>query len=302
MLKNCGPARVRRIGRFLAFVVLGGVAIAQFSFADAKPGVNAIPQSASPGDHPPDGLPGLPPVPKGKSTVEGGLIRDVDPVRDQLTLKVFGGKPMKILFDERTHFYRNGVRTPLRDLRSGEHASVETVLDGTDIFAVSIHMLSDSPEGECQGQVLSFNASDGELTVRAGLSNEPIKLRVPQGTPVVRSGQAAVSSPNGGLSDLIAGALISVKFESGNNGEGTAKQIAILATPGSAFVFSGNIVFLDLHSDVLVLVDPRDNSSYKISFDPGRFPNSHDLREGARVTVTTDFDGSRYVARAIKID
>ena len=36
------------------------------------------------------GLSSLPPIPKGKSTVMGGVIHDVDPVRDQFTLKVFG--------------------------------------------------------------------------------------------------------------------------------------------------------------------------------------------------------------------
>jgi len=104
------------------------------------------------------------------------------------------------------------------------------------------------------------------------------------------------------LSDLIPGTLISVKFESGDNGQGIARQIAVLAIPGSAFIFSGNVVFLDLHSDLLVLVDPRDNSTYKISFDPADFPMSRNLHEGAHVTVTTNFDGTRYVASAIHIN
>ena len=49
------------------------------------------------------------------------------------------------------------LRSPLRDLRPGDHVSVETVLDGTTVFARSIHMLSGSPEGECQGQVMSYD-------------------------------------------------------------------------------------------------------------------------------------------------
>ncbi len=282
--------------------MLASMATAQLSFADAKPEKNVDAHFASIEEISSGGLPALPPAPSGKSTVEGGLIRDVDPVRDQLTLNIFDGKPMKILFDERTHAYRDGVRTSLRDLRRGDRASVETVLDGTNIFALSIHILSRSPEGECQGQVLNYDASNGELTVSAALSHEPIKLRVPAGTEVVRLGQAAASSPSRGLSDLIPGTLISVKFESGDNGQGIARQIAVLAIPGSAFIFSGNVVFLDLHSDLLVLVDPRDNSTYKISFDPADFPMSRNLHEGAHVTVTTNFDGTRYVASAIHIN
>src|SRR5581483_539127 len=101
--------------------------------------------------------PPLPLAPAGRSTVIGGVIRSIDPVLDEMTLSVYGnGKPMKIYFDERTKFFRNGVKTPLDDMRPPDHASVETLLDGDNVFAVSVHMLSNSPQGECQGQVLAF--------------------------------------------------------------------------------------------------------------------------------------------------
>ncbi|QNI33204.1 hypothetical protein H7849_04335 [Alloacidobacterium dinghuense] len=227
----------------------------------------------------------------------GGAIHNVDPVRDQLTLNVSGGKQrVKILFDERTQVYRDGVRVKLGDLRPDDHASIETVLDGTSVFALSIHMLSQSPEGECEGQVLNYDAGSGELTVNDVLSREPVKLRVPAKVAVTREGQAATSSSGTGLAK---GTLISVKFQSDNQGHGIANQIAVLATPGSSFVFSGNVAFLDLHSNLLVVVDPRDEKSYKISFDPARFPASKDLHEGANVSVTASFDGTHYVASAI---
>jgi hypothetical protein len=44
-------------------------------------------------------LPSLQPAPKGKSTILGGEIRNVDPVRDQLTLRVFDQHQLKTLFD-----------------------------------------------------------------------------------------------------------------------------------------------------------------------------------------------------------
>ena len=291
------------MGRILAVVMLSSLATAQLSFANAKSEQKAGTQSVSPSESTAGVLPSLPPMPPGKSTVIGGAIRKVDPVRDQVTLKVYGGRSMKILFDERTQVYRDGLRIPLRDLRPDNHASVETVLDGTNIFALSIHILSRSPEGECQGQVLSYNPGTGELTVSAALSRDPIQLRVPAGTPFVRLGQAASSSATSGPSDLVKGALISVKFVADNEGRGrgVASQIAILATPGSAFVFSGNVSFIDLHSNLLVLVDPRDDKSYTISFDPAVFPVSPNLHEGAHVTVTANFDGVRYVASAITV-
>jgi hypothetical protein len=294
------------MGRFLAVVMISSLAIAQSRFAGAQSEPNEGRQSASNAESVSGGPSALPPMPPGKSTVMGGEIHDVDPVRDQFTLKVFGGQAVKMLYDERTQVYRDGIRTPLRDLRSDDHASVETVLDGTNVFALSIHMLSQSPEGEAQGQVLSYNSGTGELAVSDALSRDPIKLLVPAGTPIVRQGQDAFSDANQGpsdlVSDLVRGTLISVEFKSNNEGRGVASHIAILATPGSAFVFSGNITFLDLHSGLLALVDPRDNKSYQISFDTARYPVSRDLHEGEHITVTANFDGARYVASAIAVN
>lgn len=286
------------MGLFLAFSMLGSVALAQLSFAGTRAGQNGGVQLVSTPESTPGNLSDLPPAPKGKSTVIGGTIHDVDPVRDRLTLKVFGGRSLKILFDERTQVYRDGVKIPLRNLEPAHDASVETVLDGTNVFALSIHILSQSPQGECQGQVLDYNPGTRELTIRDGLSHESIKLHVLQGTAIVRAGQAS-STENLGSSPLVKGTLISAKFTSDKNGRAVASQIAILATPGSAFMFTGNVAFLDLHSNILVVVDPRDDKSYKISFDPALFPMSRDLHVGARVTVTANFNGSGYVASAI---
>src|SRR5207245_8310679 len=47
-------------------------------------------------------LPDLPPVPAGKATLVGGTIERLDRVQDRLTVHVFGGEKMKILFDTRT--------------------------------------------------------------------------------------------------------------------------------------------------------------------------------------------------------
>jgi hypothetical protein len=285
--------------RLIAAVMLSSLPFAQLSFADAKSDQVAARQFASNTDGTSGDLPSLPPAPRGKSTVIGGSIRDVDPVLDRLTLNVAGSDhTMKILFDERTRVYRDGVKTSLRDLRPNDHASVETVLDGTSVFALSIHMLSHSPEGECQGQVLSYNPATGELTVNDILSHEPVKLRVRPGTTVTREGQTNFSGP-ASSSDLVNGTLVSIKFKPDNQGHGIADKLAILATPGAAFVFNGNVAFLDLHSNLLVVTDPRTDTKYSISFDPARFPEAGSLHEGAHVRVTAKFDGSRYVASAI---
>jgi hypothetical protein len=248
------------------------------------------------------GSSGLPSMPNGRSTVIGGAIRGLDRVRNQFTLSVFGGHTLKILFDARTRVYRDGLPGTLRDLQAGDHVSVETVLDGTTVFARSIRGLSAAPEGECQGQVLSYDPADGELTVRDVLSREPLKLRVPAGIAIVGQGQAASPSSDGGLSGLAKGTLVSVKFQPDNKGHGVVSQMVILAAPGTAFVFVGKIAFLDMHSGLMVLVDPRDEKHYEVFFDSARFPMSRELHEGNDVTVTAAFDGARYLASAIAIN
>ncbi len=237
----------------------------------------------------------MPPMPRGKSTVIGGSIRQVDGVRDQLTLNIFGGRSMKVLFDERTQVYRDGIKSSLRDLHTGDHVSVETMLDGTTVFARSIHMLSQLPEGDCQGQVLQYDRSKGELTVRDSLSPEAIKLRIPPGTAIVGKGQEA------SVNDLTPGSLIAVDFQADGAGRNVARKITVLATPGSTFVFSGNVVFLDLHSGLLALVDPHDEKRYEIAFDPN-VPISHEVHDGTDVTVTANFDGTHYSAKSVTVN
>ena len=281
----------------LIVTILGGVAFAQQP-ATVQP--NATHESgaqlASNMEAPAVFLPDLPAMPHGRSTVIGGSIRNVDGVRDQLTLNIFGGRSMKVLYDARTQVYRDGQKVALRDLRTGEHVSVETMLDGTTVFARSIHMLSKMPEGESQGQVVSYDPSTGELEVRDSLSPEPVKLHISPSTQIVRQGQESTSR------DLVAGTLISIQFQADNDGKNVASKIAVLATPGSAFVFTGRVVFLDLHTGLLALVDPRDDKRYEISFDPGRFPISRDVHEGSMVTVTANFDGVRYAASALNVN
>jgi hypothetical protein len=172
----------------LAVVVLGGMAIAQIG--SAQPQVTSYHSELS-NESASASLSPLPPMPRGKSTILGGTVRSVDPVRDELTLKVFGQRPLRILFDERTEVYRDGTKIPLRELSSTGHASVQTVLDGTNVYALSIHLLSQSPEGEYQGQVLNYNLNTRELTVSVTMSHDTLNLLVPVNTPVARLGESA---------------------------------------------------------------------------------------------------------------
>lgn len=283
----------------LAVVMLGVALIAQLSITNAKSEQLPDPRSALESSRVSESLPAMPPPPHGKSTILGGEIVSVDRVRDELTLKVFGQRPMKILFDERTQVFRDGREIPLRGLTSATRASVQTLLDGTNMFALSIHILSRAPEGEFQGSVLNYNPATKELTVGALQFRDPIKVLLPVNTPILRKGQARFNSASSEVSDLVKGTLISVKCEADRDGRAAATQIAILATPGSAFVFNGNLSSLDMHTGSLVLVDPRDDKSYQIFFNATQLPASRKLHEGDSIRVVATFDGTRYVARAL---
>jgi len=287
--------------RSFATLILGGVLIAQLLVANVRAEQGTNPQLAMESEKSSVKFPALPDAPQGKSTIMGGEIQKLDPVRDQFQLKVFGQRPLTILFDERTRVYMDGQKVPLRDLSSGSVASVQTVLDGTNVFAISIHLRARAPEGEYQGQVLSYDADTRELTVSSAASRDPVKLIVPLNTPITRVGQLNLLSSQPGSSDLVRGTLISLTFEPNNKGKGIANRIEVLATPGAAFVFGGSLSSLDMHTGLMTVIDPRDEKSYQIVFDPSKFSISHTLHEGDNIRVAATFDGSRYVANSIAL-
>ncbi|HVN92107.1 MAG TPA: hypothetical protein VMT38_00350 [Terracidiphilus sp.] len=209
---------------------------------------------------------------------------------------------MKILFDERTKAYRDGVKVPLRDLGPEDHASVETTLDGANVFAVSIHILSGAPEGACEGRVLKYDANKGELEVATSMSPAPIRFQVPTNTSIVRVGEPRFTAGTSGPSDLVTGALVSVSFAADSSRRNVARKIEVEAVPGAEFVFSGSVAFLDMQGGTLVLVDPRDEKSYQIHFSSAQLPKSEALRPMASVMVTATYDGTGYAAKAISVN
>jgi hypothetical protein len=275
-------------------LMLSGMALVQAASAQAR----LAPETSVITSDRPDAS-GIPSVPANKSTIFGGEIRALDPVRDQLTLKVFGDRPMKILFDERTEVYRDGNRVSLHELHPTEYASVQTTLDGTKLFAVSVHMLSRSQKVPYDGRVLNFNQATGELAISSGRSDEPIKVLVKSDTSFARGGQTAFSSQRTGPFDLVPGALVSVQFKAAEKDEAIASHLEIFAVPGAKFVFSGNLTSLDLHSGSLILIDPRDNRTYQVSFDPAGIPAAQNLHLGDNIRVVAEYDGLHYMASNI---
>lgn len=241
----------------------------------------------------------IPDLPQGKSTILGGAIRDVDPVLDRFTLNIMGEKPMRILFDERTQLFLDGRKIPLRDLHSAQHASVQTTLDGTNVFAISVHILSQLQQGDYRGAVQFYNPQTGDLDVVSGAGGEPVRVRVSSDTKFDRKGQALFASAPASVADLQRGALISLEFEPDGKGRGSATAITFLATPGSRFVFSGEVISLDTQTGTMVLLDPHNNQSYQIALDPGSFSSLQNLHSGQRIRVSAEYDGTRYLAQEV---
>jgi len=289
------------MNQFFAMAILSGVAFSQAPAASTQKEQLTNSRYTSNTETLFSDLPALPSASKGDSTIIGGQIRGIDPVRDEFSLNVFHGHKMRILFDERTQLYRDGQRIPLRDLRDADHASVQTMLDGTNVFAVSIHILSKSPQGQCQGNVLNYSLETGQLTINSSLSPEPIKLLVSTGTQIARIGQSTFTAERSGRSDLVKGTLVSASFQSDSQGRSIASEITILAVPGSTFVFGGDLVSLDLRAGRLVLLDTSEQKNYQIFFDSSRIAATRDLHPGEHVGVTATYDGTHYVASEVFI-
>lgn len=240
-------------------------------------------------------LPDLPPLSKSKVTLVGGTIEKLDRVRDQLTVRPFGGGRLKILFDARTHVYRDGQLTSPTDLKKGDRVYVDTILNGSTVFARNIRFSTNAPQGESQGSVVSYNAGRGELLVRDVLAPQPMRVRLTSSTRVLQ-GERTVSA-----SELEPGTLVEVKFDSENNGRDVAREISVLAFPGATFTFAGEVVAINLRSGLLVLNSVTDHKTYEINFDPSKFSVDDNWRQGTDVSVQTRFDGTRYTAQNVTI-
>ncbi len=241
-------------------------------------------------------LPDLPSLPKMKASLIGGTIQKVDRIRDQLTVQVFGGGKMKVFFDTRTHILLGTTNGAALELHPGDRVYVDTILDGSVIFARNIRLVAVSAaDGQSQGVVMSYRAVTGELVLRDLLSPDPVKLRLNSQTQIVKDGHTATAS------ELIPGTLIEVNFASQKDSR-SAQQISILAVPGTNFTFAGQVVSLDLHIGLLVITSSTDHKTYEIYLDPSAITVDDRLHTGADVTTVANFDGSRYVARTLTVN
>jgi hypothetical protein len=241
-------------------------------------------------------LPDLPKLPDAKASLIGGTVGRLDRVRDQITVQVFGGGKMKISFDPRTHIYHDGAEASLSDLHQGDRVYVETILDGSSVFARAIRLKTSTSAGESQGIVTSFNASKGELEVHDALSPQMVKIRITSQTRIVEANRSASTSK------LAPGTLVAIKFGPRHDGGEVASEVSVLAAPGDSFTFAGQVTAIDLRLGLMVLTSSTDHKTYEIYLDPSVLTIDDSVRPSVDVTVLTRFQGNRYVAHSITVN
>jgi hypothetical protein len=287
--------------KLLPLVLLAGVAYAQVSQLTASsnppaatPTVTDPDLSISPVNSVPAQLPDLLPKPEGNATLIGGTVAKVDRVRDEVVIRIFGGGTAHVLFDSRTHIYRDEAASSVNAIQTGDRIYADTKLAGKDIFAENIRVLTHGGTGQSIGQVVSYNPRNGDLVLSDAIFSRKMNVKVLPNTAILQNGTAIRAD------QLRAGMLVSLGMQSGA-GQPIAQKISVLAAPGSAFVFVGQVTHLDLHIGLMVLTDPRDGKSYQVSFNPSLVEIGDDLHEGSTVEVTTTFNGRQYMASAIKV-
>ncbi|HVN18913.1 MAG TPA: DUF5666 domain-containing protein [Dongiaceae bacterium] len=261
----------------------------------AKPSISEDADDTSIAVDPTTLLPDLPPVPKANATLVGGTVERLDAVRDRVTLRLFGGGKETVLFDPRTHVVRGTQPATIADLRQGERIYVDTILDGDTIFARTIRLTAEHATGTSQGVILEARLDRGMLTFRDALSPAPIQVRVNASTKVMEGNRVVP------LGAIKTGSLVTVSFSSSGDKQNFARDISILAQPGSAYTFSGQVAHIDLRTGLVVLNSSTDHKTYEVYLSPSITPDEN-LHVGANVTLDTSFDGQRYVARNMSIN
>jgi hypothetical protein len=235
------------------------------------------------------------PVPRTTTTLVGGIITGVDRLRNRLTLHVFGGNRWTVNFDERTHIFHNGAETTQLALKKGERVYVDTQLDNNrhDIFARNIRVGVAELPADADGQIIAIDARHNELTLRDTLNSVPVRFAVDPQTRI-SNGQTPAA-----FKDVKPGTLVHVRFAASSPNRGLAREVSIIAVPGSTFTFAGKVTFLDLHRGLIAVQNATDDKNYEIHFAPSAVANRNELGVGRDVLVRATFEGARYMAQSV---
>lgn len=280
-----------RYGWLLLLSVALAAGTARGQSKTTNSGAAAAPASQPQGNY--DPLLDLPPLPKSQTTLVGGTVHSIDQIRNRLTVQPFGGHSMKVFFDERTHIYRDGVPSTQLAIHKGDRVYVDTMLDGSKVFARNIRVVTGMEAADARGQITSNDPRTGRITVQDELSARPVIFRVTPST-VVNTGAGKSS-----IGELQPGSLVTVKFTPDRSNRDVAQEVTVIAAPGSVFTFYGKITYLNLSTRTLAVANESDQKTYDIKFTPAAVDQQM-LGEGKQVLVKARFDGTGYTADNIQ--
>jgi hypothetical protein len=275
----------------VAVLALGGMVSAQ------NPGVSAPSQNPTSNPQPVhpqkyDPLLDLPPIPANTVSLLGGTVTKLDRVRDRIGIRAFGGDEKTVTFDVRTKFYRGSTEVADRELQAGQRIYVDTMLNGTEVFAKNIWIEDGSALGTGAGQVIGYDQKKGILKVRDQLTAETLQFHLNPKT-VIKEG-SEIRSAN----VLVPGALVSLTFSPGK-AHTAVNTVEVLARPGNSISFFGSVTFLDLSRNILAVQNRPDGKTYEINIDGIPRDTIRKLHPGTVVGVAAVFDGKQYTARTL---
>lgn len=282
----------------LAFAVS---AVAQNSSPTAGQSSSAVSSRTADSNKPPntaaerenyDPLLDLPPLPHNQVTLVGGTVVSLDEIMNRMVVQPFGGKQkIKVSFDTRTHFYQNGKAIGERDIKHGQRIYLDTMLNGSKVFAKTIWIQSSVDSGVGQGQILNFDSRGQILTVRDELSNEPLKMHLSSGT-VIRKGDQS-----GSVADLTEGSLVTLSF----GPQRELREVKVLAKPGTEFTFAGRVTYVDMSKKLIAIDNRTDRKKYDVYVNAIPENVLRQVREGSDVNISAVFSGNQYDARSVAL-
>ena len=235
------------------------------------------------------------PLPNKSMSLIGGTVKKVDAVRNRVLIQPFGGgKEVNVLFDDRSHIYRNGSAATVLGIHPGDRVYVDTMTLEYKVFARTVRVETGTGPVEAHGQVVNFDPANQVVQMRESLTSQTISFSISDRTTVHKKNGVAKAS------DFIPGALIEAIFAPGRKG-GIADEVYILAVPGSSYVFVGRITNVDASQGLLAIDNQSDQRNYELHYSPAQVPENDRLRVGAKVTAHAIFDGKSYSADSVSI-
>jgi len=148
---------------------------------------------------------------------------------------------------------------------------------------------------DADGQIIAVDTSHNELTLRDALNSVPVRFAVDPETRI-SNGQTPAA-----FKDVKPGTLVHVRFAASSPNRGLAREVSIIAAPGSVYTFAGKVTFLDLHRGLLALQNSTDDRNYEIHFAPEAITDRSNLGVGRDVLVRATFEGTRYTAQSVNL-